>query len=169
MEHLARAPTPRSRMHYLTAEGIYFKITVTLRASRVEKWIRVVKRDFLDAAPIKCVGLDCEFTNPREGNQHAAFLQLSVATDTSQTLYDLANSTIGTKLEKKKRKRDKKKNKKRDDAKEKEDELIFEMANVPLSYEQVNYTALDARHGFEMARRYWRLVGYNSHVDRLNI
>jgi hypothetical protein len=58
------------------AEGMSFKITVILRASRVEKWIRAVKRNFLDAAPIKCVGLDCEFTNPREGNQRAAVLQL---------------------------------------------------------------------------------------------
>jgi hypothetical protein len=63
------------------AEGMSFKITVTLRASRVEKWIRAIKRDFLDAAPIKCVGLDCEFTDPREGNQSAAVLQLSVATE----------------------------------------------------------------------------------------
>ena len=84
-------------------------------------------------------------------------------------MYDLANSTIGTKLEKKKRKRDKKKNKKKDDAEEEEDELIFGWGNVPLSYEQVRYAALDARLGFEMARRYWRLLGYNSHVDRLNI
>jgi hypothetical protein len=61
--------------------------TKTLCASRVE-----VKQQFLDATPIKCVGLDCEFTNPREGrrNQRAAVLQLSVASevlvfDTSQT------------------------------------------------------------------------------------
>jgi ribonuclease D len=64
------------------AEGMSFKVTVALRASRVEKWIRDVKRDFLDAAPTKCVGLDCEFTDPREGDQRAAVLQLSVATET---------------------------------------------------------------------------------------
>nr|XP_051228790.1 uncharacterized protein LOC127346538 [Lolium perenne] len=58
-----------------------FKITVTLRASRVERWIRAVKRDFLDAAAIKCVGLDCEFANPHKGNQRAAILQLSVVTE----------------------------------------------------------------------------------------
>ncbi|XP_051206202.1 uncharacterized protein [Lolium perenne] len=81
MEHLARAPAPRFRMYCLTAEGMYFKITVTLRASRVEKWIRAVKRDFLDATPIKFVGLDYEFTNPREGNQRAVILQLLVATE----------------------------------------------------------------------------------------
>jgi hypothetical protein len=33
-----------------------FKVTVALRARRVEKWIRGVKRDFLDAATTKCVG-----------------------------------------------------------------------------------------------------------------
>jgi hypothetical protein len=38
-----------------------FTITETLRASRVEKWICAVKKRFLDAAPIKCVGFDCEF------------------------------------------------------------------------------------------------------------
>jgi hypothetical protein len=38
-----------------------------------------------------------------------------------------------------------------------------------LSYKQVHYAALDARLGFEMARSYGRLLGYNSRVDRLNI
>ncbi|XP_051190223.1 uncharacterized protein [Lolium perenne] len=84
MEQLARTLSlPRSQVYYLTAEEMHFKITVTLRASTVERWICAVKMDFLDAAPIKCVGLDCEFTNPREGryNQRAAVLQLSVATE----------------------------------------------------------------------------------------
>jgi hypothetical protein len=53
---------PRSRFYYVVIEEMNFTITETLRASRVEKWIRAVKRRFLDAAPIKCVGLDCEFT-----------------------------------------------------------------------------------------------------------
>jgi hypothetical protein len=57
-----------------------FTITETLRASRVEKWIRVVKRRFLDAAPTKCVGLDCEFTT-HAVPQRAAVLQLSVASE----------------------------------------------------------------------------------------
>jgi hypothetical protein len=52
-----------------------FKVMKILRASRVEKWIRAVK-EFLDAIPIKCVGMDSEFTNPREGRhnkgQHVA-------------------------------------------------------------------------------------------------
>ncbi|XP_051190239.2 uncharacterized protein [Lolium perenne] len=82
MEHLARAKAPRSWIYHLMAEGMSFKVTVALRASRVEKWIRDVKREFLDAAPTKCVGLDYEFTDPREGDQHAAVLQLSVATET---------------------------------------------------------------------------------------
>jgi hypothetical protein len=57
-----------------------FTITETLRASRVEKWIRAIKRRFLDAAPIKCVGLDCEFTT-HEVPQCAAVLQLLVASE----------------------------------------------------------------------------------------
>jgi hypothetical protein len=62
---------------------MHFTVTETLRASRVEKWIRAVKQQFLYAAPIKCVGLDCEFTNPREGrhNQRVAVLQLSVVSE----------------------------------------------------------------------------------------
>jgi hypothetical protein len=68
-------------VYHFTTEGMHFTVTETLRASRVEKWIRTVKQQLLDAALIKCVGLDCEFTNPREGrhNQRAAVLQLSVA------------------------------------------------------------------------------------------
>jgi hypothetical protein len=80
------------------------------------------------------------------------------------SLYDLSSATIGTNLEKKKRI---KKDKKKDD--EEEEELIFGWAKVPLSFEQVLYAALDARLGFEIARRHWKLQGYNSHVDRLNI
>jgi hypothetical protein len=34
-------------------EKMNFKITYTLHAKRVERWIRAVKRDFLDAAEIK--------------------------------------------------------------------------------------------------------------------
>jgi hypothetical protein len=83
------------------------------------------------------------------------------------SLYALANATIGTNLEKKRIKKDKKMDKKKDD--EEEEELIFGWANVPLSFEQVLYAALDARLGFEIARSYWKLQGYNSHVDRLNI
>jgi hypothetical protein len=60
-----------------------FTITETLRASMVEMWLHAVKQWFLDAAPIKCVGLDCEFTSPREGRRHqrVAVLQLSVASE----------------------------------------------------------------------------------------
>jgi ribonuclease D len=203
-------------VYYLKAEGMDFKVTETLHASRVEKRIRAIKKEFLDAAPIKCVGLDCEFTNPREGrqNQRVVVLQLLVASEilvfqicqanevpqllkeflqdnticgaaihndvhmlryygieipsmfdlqkiisnltnnTIPSLYDLSNATIGTNLEKKKsKKKDKKKNKKKDDEEE-EEELIFGWGNVPLSYEQVKYAALDARLGFEIARRH---------------
>jgi hypothetical protein len=84
------------------------------------------------------------------------------------SLYDLANATIGTNLEKKKRiKKDKKMDKKKEE--EEEDKLIFGWANVPLSFEQVLYASLDALLGFKNARSYWKLQGYNSHVDLLNI
>jgi hypothetical protein len=212
---------------------MHFTVTETLRASRVEKWIRTIKQQFLDTALIKCVGIDYEFTNPREGrhNQRAAILQLSVASevlvfqicqangvpqllkeflkDTTirfcgaaidndvrmlryygieilsvydlqkiipnptknpiPSLYDPSNATIGTSLEKKKwNKKDKKKDEKKDDEEE-EEELIFGWGKVPLSFEQVMYAALDARMGFKIARRHWKLHEYNSHVDCLNI
>jgi hypothetical protein len=77
----------------------------------------------------------------------------------------MSNATTGINLEKKKRiKKDKKK-----DDEEEEEEVIFCWAKVPLSFEKVLYAALDARVGFEIARRHWKLRGYNSHVDRLNI
>jgi hypothetical protein len=215
-----------------------FTITKTLRASRVEKWICAVKQRFLDAAPIKCVGLDCEFTTPHDKvNQRATVLQLSLASEVlifqicwdnhvpqllkeflkdttikfcgaaiandvrmlrtygieipsaydlqkivmnptdklTPSLYDLANATIGTHLENRKRvKKDKKMVKKMDKKKgeeeeEEDDELIFGWAKVPLSFEQLLYADLDARLSFEIARSYWKLKGYNSHVDRLNL
>jgi hypothetical protein len=226
------AELPRSRLYYITIEEMNFTVIETLHASRVEKWIRAIKQRFLDAAPIKCVGLGCEFTTPHDKvNQRAAILQFLVASEVlifeicwanrvpqllkkflkdttikfcgaaiandvrmlrtygieipsaydlqkivpnptdklTLSLYDLANATIGTHLEKKKRiKKDKKMDKKKDKKKE-EDELIFGWAKVPLSFEQVVYAALDARMGFEIARSYWKLKDYNSHVDRLNI
>ncbi|XP_051221035.1 uncharacterized protein [Lolium perenne] len=83
MVKLARALNfPRSEVYFDVMEKMNFKITYTLRAKRVERCIRVVKRDFLDAAEIKVVGLDCEFADPRKGNQRAAVLQLSVAQHT---------------------------------------------------------------------------------------
>jgi hypothetical protein len=60
----------------------------------------------------------------------------------------MTNATIGTNLEKKKRI----KNDKKMDKKKEEEELIFGWANVPLSFEQVLYAALDTRLGFEIAR-----------------
>ncbi|KAK1669231.1 hypothetical protein QYE76_057390 [Lolium multiflorum] len=81
MEHLARNPAPLTQVYHLMAEGMSFKVMVALRARRVEKWIKCVKRDYLENAPIKCVGLDCEFTNPREGDQRAAILQLSAVSE----------------------------------------------------------------------------------------
>jgi hypothetical protein len=60
------AMLPLSRVHNITTEGMEFTITETLRASMVGMWLHAVKQRFLDAAPIKCVGLDCEFTSPRD-------------------------------------------------------------------------------------------------------
>jgi hypothetical protein len=224
---------PRSRLYYVVIEEMNFTIMETLGASRVEKWIRTIKRRFLDAAPIKCVGLDCEFTT-HEVPQRAAVLQLSVASEIlifqickanrvpqllteflkdtiikfcgaaiandlrmlrtygivipsaydlqkivpnptnklTPSLYDLANATIGTHLENKKRdkKKDKKKYKKKgEEEEEDEDELIFGWEKVPLTFKQLLYAALDTRLGFEIGRSYWKLKGYNSHVDRLNL
>ena len=73
-----------TRVHYYTHHGMDFKVTVTTRASWVEKWIREVKSRYLDAAPTKCVGLDCEFTDYRDvgrDKQRTAVLQLSVASE----------------------------------------------------------------------------------------
>ncbi|XP_071683683.1 uncharacterized protein [Lolium perenne] len=88
MEHLVHDPARRTRVYYLKPEGMEaaFKVTVTLRARMVEKWIWRVKRDILDAATTKCVGLDCVFTDPRKKKagkeQRAAVLQLAVASET---------------------------------------------------------------------------------------
>jgi hypothetical protein len=81
---MAELDLPRSWLYYITIEEMNFTITETLCASRVEKWIRAVKQRFLDAAPIKCVGLDCEFTTPHDKvNQRAIVLQLLVASEVS--------------------------------------------------------------------------------------
>jgi hypothetical protein len=73
---------PATRVHNLTAEVMEFTITETLRASTVEMWLHAVKQRFLNAAPIKCVGLDCEFTTPRDKpHRRAAVLQLSMASE----------------------------------------------------------------------------------------
>ncbi|KAK1608094.1 hypothetical protein QYE76_031767 [Lolium multiflorum] len=54
MVKLARAlDFPRSEVYYDVIEKMNFKVTYTLRAKRVERWIRALKRDFLDAAEIK--------------------------------------------------------------------------------------------------------------------
>ncbi|XP_051202394.1 uncharacterized protein [Lolium perenne] len=196
MVKLARAlDFPRSEVYYDVIKKMNFKVTYTLRAKKMERWIRAVKRDFLDAAEIKDVGLDCEFTDPREGraNQRAAVLQLFVAiicipsvinlqqilrnpTPNKQTLsfYDLANHYIGTGLEHKK-----KVNKKDKDAKNKlpktakesaeEETLIFGWGDFPLSHKLLHYAALDALLGFELGRRHFRALGYNNQWDRLEL
>jgi hypothetical protein len=48
----------------------------------VEMSLHAIQQRFLNAAPIKCVGLDCEFTTPRDRlHQCAAVLQLSVVSE----------------------------------------------------------------------------------------
>ena len=83
MERLARAPLREEYNYKDSSVDMEFKVVVTLHASTVESWIRDVKSRHLDAAPMKIVGLDCEFTDYARGKkQVAAVLQLSVATDT---------------------------------------------------------------------------------------
>ncbi|XP_051221498.1 uncharacterized protein [Lolium perenne] len=223
---------PPFEIYYDVMEKMNFKITYSLIAKRVERWIRAVRRDFLDAAEIKVVGLDCEFTDPRKGNQRASVLQLSVAQHTlvfhivhadevpqvridfladknikfcgtaihndldilqthgisipstinlqlilqnpvprkqTPSLIHLANHSIRTDLEQKK-KFNYKKNKPLKTAKELEEEtLIFGWGDFPLSHKQLQYAALDARFGFELGRRHFRTLGYNSHMDRLGL
>jgi ribonuclease D len=227
MEKLAKTlALPRSELYYIDTDDapLSMKITVTLRAKRVEKWIRTVQRNFLDAAAMKIVGLDCEFTDPRKPNQCAAVLQLSVAYETLvfqivyaddvpqvlkdfladkniyfcgaaigndvkmlstygiiipsaidlqkilvnptqknlPGLYDLANHYLGTTLKKKKKDKN---TPMTDEAKA----LIFGWGDVPLSRAQVTYAALDARVGFELGRKHFNALGYNTHDDRLNL
>jgi hypothetical protein len=59
------ASIPRSRLYYFVEQGMRFRVTVTLRASHVESWIRPAHWEFLDRAPENsmCVGLDCEYTD----------------------------------------------------------------------------------------------------------
>ena len=74
----------RSQVYHYKDDAVNmnFKVVVTLHASTVERWIRDV-RHYLDAASMKIVGLDCEFTDATpEERQRAAVLQLSVVTDT---------------------------------------------------------------------------------------
>ena len=215
---LLRAMEPlRSQVYHYKNDAVNmnFKVVVTLRASTVERWIRDVRRRYLDAAPIKIVGLDCEFTDATpEERQRAAVLQLSVATDTlvfhichadrvpqalkdflidkiikfcgaainndqrmlapygihisstvdlqravhpnptypnPPSLYTLANFTIGTTLEKKKK--NKKRKNKEEEKKEEEEDLTSGWGKFPLSFYRIKYAALDARLGYEIARR----------------
>jgi hypothetical protein len=88
------ASVPRSKLYYFVEQGMHFRVMVTLRASRVERWICRMQREFVDRAPknSKCVGLDCEYTDtlnnvkhkdlPLEKKHRATILQLSVASET---------------------------------------------------------------------------------------
>jgi hypothetical protein len=49
-------------VYHFDEEGMTFYMTFTHRTERVNRWIHRVKKKYLDAAPTKCVGLDCEFT-----------------------------------------------------------------------------------------------------------
>jgi hypothetical protein len=82
-------------------------------------------------------------------------LDVSPTDKLTPSLYDLANATIGTHLENKKRiKKKYKKKGEEEEGEEEEEELIFGWAKVPLSFKQLLYAALDARLGFEIARSY---------------
>ncbi|CAM0877403.1 unnamed protein product [Alopecurus aequalis] len=225
MDPLADEP-PREDYKFVV-EGMDFNVKVTLRASTVVSWIHNVKQLYLDAAPIKCVGLDFEFTDsfhrwrqdslPTEEKQRAAVLQLSVASETLvfhicradavpqllkdflrdetikfrgapihndvrmlipygikitstvdlqdlienptknsiASLYALANHVIGTDLQKKKKN---KKNKEK--ANDEEEDLRSGWGDAPLSLYRVKYAALDARLGFEIARKFYDASGY---------
>ena len=86
------------------------------------------------------------------------------------SLFDLANHYIGTGLAQKKKDKDEK-NKPPKTAEElaEEEALIYGWGDFPLSHKQLQYAALDARLGFELGRRHWRALGYNSHCDRLKL
>ena len=66
------------------------------------------------------------------------------------SLYTLANFTIGTTLEKKKNNKKKKEDEKK---KEEEENLALGWGEFPLSFYRIKYAALDARLGYEIARR----------------
>jgi hypothetical protein len=57
------AAVPFCRIYHYEEEGMSFKVTFTLRARKVEKWIRVIQEKFLHDAPIICVGLDVEYND----------------------------------------------------------------------------------------------------------
>jgi hypothetical protein len=79
-------------VHHYEEEGMSFKVTFTLRARKVEEWIRVIQEKLLDNALIMCVGLDVEYTDvvpyvkqrnfPLEQRKRATVLQLSIAYET---------------------------------------------------------------------------------------
>jgi len=102
-----------------------------------------------DVRMLKCYGINI----PGACDLHQ---QISNPTNNNPPgLYALSNAYIGTNLSKK-------------------DPNIAAIrphgwGKVPLSYGQVNYAGLDARLGFEIARRVWQLDGYNSPSDRLNV
>jgi hypothetical protein len=54
---------PPCRIYYYEEEGMSFKVTFTLRARKVEEYIRVIQEKFLDDAPIMCVVLDIKYTD----------------------------------------------------------------------------------------------------------
>jgi hypothetical protein len=56
---------PRSRLYYFIEQGMHFRVTVTLRASCMERRTHHVQWEFLDRASENsmCVGLDREYTD----------------------------------------------------------------------------------------------------------
>ncbi|XP_051207650.1 3'-5' exonuclease-like [Lolium perenne] len=89
-------------------------------------------------------------------------LQNPVPNKQTPSLYDLANHYIGTGLGKKKKFNKKNKLPKTSKELAEEDALIFGWGNFPLSHKKLQYAALDALLGFELGRRHFRALGYNS-------
>jgi hypothetical protein len=54
---------PPCHIYHYGDEGMSFKVTFTLCARKVEKWIREIQEKFLNNAPIMCLGLDVEYTD----------------------------------------------------------------------------------------------------------
>jgi hypothetical protein len=134
-----------------------FTITETLRASRVEKWIRAVKRRFLDDAPTKCVGLDSEFTT-HVVPQRVVVLQLSVASEI--LIFQICKANGVPQLLK-------------DFLKDTTIKFCGAAINNDLrmlrSYKIVIPSTYDLQKVVPNPTSKLTLKGYNSHVDRLNL
>jgi hypothetical protein len=53
---------PPCCIYHYEEEGMSFKVTFTLHARRMEEWIRIILKKFLDNALINGVGMNAEYT-----------------------------------------------------------------------------------------------------------